>query len=371
MAFPSPAWAADALERAARKIGRVSERVGATFPHAAVKGRYDAADPAWWTAGFWPGVLWLAWRETGDARLRHLAEDCEAQLDAVLLDYDELWHDVGFMWSLSAVADFKLTGQERSRKRALLAASVLASRFNQQGRFIRAWNGEQQRGWAIVDCLMNLPLLYWASERTRDRRFRDVAQAHADTALQHFLRADGSSRHIVVFDPDTGAFVEALGGQGYGPGSTWSRGNSWAIYGFALSHRYTGEARYLEAARRVADNFLRRLPASGIPPWDFDAPALPDRPLDSSAGACAACGLLEIATHLTGDAATHYRREGERLLLALDRDCGAWDSSEEGLLRHATGHVPEGRNIDVSLIYGDYFFVEGLARLTGRQELFW
>jgi len=195
--------------------------------------------------------------------------------------------------------------------------------------------------------------------------------AHADTTLRHFVRADGSCRHIVSFDPLTGDFLEALGGQGASPESAWSRGCAWALYGFTLCYKYTKEVRYLDAARRVAQFFISHLPTDLVPYWDFGVPIAADTPRDSSAGACAASGLLELARLVPAPDAEVFHRVGVALLHALDSKCGAWSLDEEGLLRLGTGHMPEGQNINVSLIYGDYFFVEALAKLRGHRELFW
>ncbi len=372
------AWVQDAWKDVHTKVGRTSSRIGARFPHASVDGVYVLEAPHWWTAGFWPGLLWLLYRdeESQDQRYKDIAEACEQQLDDVLMGYDRLDHDLGFMWSLTSVARYKLLGEEQSRKRALLAASVLSGRFNLKGNYIRAWNpwgeGDRNEGWAIIDCLMNLPLLYWASETTGDPRFRHVATSHANTVLERFIRTDGSVNHIVIFNPDTGEFESVNGGQGYAPNSAWSRGASWAVYGMALSYRYTGDARYLDAAKRAAHFFLANLPEDSVPHWDFRLPPGIERYRDSSAGACAACGLLEIARHVAQEEAGLYAEAGERILRSLYENYGAWDSEdEEGLILHGTSHYPEQRNIDVPLIYGDYFFVEGLARLRGNADTFW
>lgn len=372
------AWVQEAWEQVHAKVSRTSRRIGSGFPHASVDGTYVLEAPHWWTAGFWPGLLWLLYREpeSRDERYKEIAEACEKQLDEVLTGFDRLDHDMGFMWSLTSVARYKLLGEEQSRKRALLAASVLSGRFNVKGNFIRAWNpwseGERNEGWAIIDCMMNLPLLYWASETTGDPRFRHLAKEHADTVLEHFIRTDGSVNHIVIFDPETGAFESVNGGQGYAPNSAWSRGASWAIYGMALSYRYTGEARYLDAAKRVAHFFIASLPEDSVPHWDFRLPPGVERYRDTSAGACAACGLLEIARSVAGEEAGLYRKSGETILRSLYENYGAWSNqAEEGLILHGTSHYPERRNIDVPLIYGDYFFVEGLARLKGSSDTFW
>lgn len=364
------AWVDAAWDRTVAKVSRSSRRIGDTFPHVAKGARYDSAPPHWWTAGFWPGLLWLVYRETQDMELRRIAESCERQLDETIFEFDELYHDVGFMWSLSSVARYKLLGAEDSRRRGLIAASLLAARFNLRGRFLRAWN-QDKLGWAIVDSLMNLPILYWASERTGDPRFKYIAMAHADTSLRHFVRPDGSCRHIVSFDPVTGDFIEALGGQGESPESAWSRGIAWALYGFTLSHKYTGEPRYLEAACRVARFFVSHLPDDQVPYWDFHAPITEDTPRDSSAGACAASGLLELARLAPAADAGIFQDAAIEIVRALDTRCSAWDTDEEGILRLGTGHVPEDQNIHVSLIYGDYFFAEALAKLRGRHAVFW
>lgn len=371
-------WVHEAWEQVHEKVTRTSERIGARFPHASVDGAYVLEAPHWWTAGFWPGMLWLLYRDTEsrDERYKDIAEACEKQLDEVLFGYDRLDHDIGFMWSLTSVARYKLLGEEQSRRRALLAASVLSGRFNVKGNYIRAWNpwgeGQRNEGWAIIDCMMNLPLLYWASETTGDPRFKHLAMEHADTVIEHFIRTDGSVNHIVIFNAETGEFESVNGGQGFAPESAWSRGAAWAIYGMALSYRYTGESRYLEAAKRVAHFFIANLPEDNVPHWDFRLPSGIERYRDTSAGACAACGLLEIAASVPEEEAELYESAGKKILQSLYENYGAWDDhSEEGLILHGTSHYPERRNIDVPLIYGDYFFVEGLARLKGDSSTFW
>jgi len=270
------------------------------------------------------------------------------------------------------VASYKLTGNDKSRRRAMLAASTLASRFNIKGQFIRAWNGDKT-GWVIVDCLMNLPILYWASEQSKDPRFAFVAKAHADTAIRAVQRPDGSMNHIVHFDPETGEVVETIGGQGYGVGSSWSRGQAWALYGFALSHRYTKDERYLDAAKRVAHYFISNVYGDWIPAVDFRSPAEP-KLKDSTAGAIAAAGLLEIADKVPDFEKGLYRNAAVNMLQALDKECGAWDKDEEGLLLKGS-HSYHHNNPDIPasspIIYGDYYFAEAVLRLKGRDDLFW
>ncbi|MEI8093316.1 MAG: glycoside hydrolase family 88 protein [Spirochaetales bacterium] len=376
-------WLDDVAGRLTAKLARTSRRIGDSLPFVSVNGRYQNFDGrenalAWWTNGFWPGLLWLAYRETGDEFYRTTAESCEKQLDGALYGFDGLHHDVGFMWSLSSVANFKLTGNDASRRRALLAASTLASRFNLKGGYIRAWNGDNQ-GWAIVDCLMNLPLLYWASEQTNDPRFAHVARAHADTAIRAVQRPDGSVNHIVHFDPDTGEVRETLGGQGYGVGSSWSRGQAWAVYGFALSYRHSGDVRYLDAAKRTAHYVLANLAlgagGKGVPAVDFRAPPEPAQ-IDSTAGAITAAGLLEIASHVPELEKALYHNAAVQMLQALDTTCGAWQAAEEGLLLEGTHAYHDSKvklypNNHSPIIYGDYYFAEAIYRLRGQTALFW
>ncbi|NQX67808.1 glycoside hydrolase family 88 protein [Paenibacillus alba] len=369
-------WAQEAWQKTVTKVARTSKRIGDGFPHASVQGEYKLEPAYWWTAGFWPGLLWLLYRETKDEQLKLLAESCEQQLDQVMADYYRLDHDIGFMWTLTSVARYKLLGAEDSKRRGLLAANLLAARFNVQGNFIRAWNpwreGEDNAGWAIIDCMMNLPLLHWASGTTGDPRYKQIAVRHADMVLEHFIRPDGSVNHIVIFDPHTGEQLEVNGGQGFAPESAWSRGTAWAIYGMALSHHHTGDERYLQAAKRAAHFFLANLPEDSVPHWDFRLPEDITAYRDSSAGSCAACGLLLLADQVSEQESALYRQAGERILHSLYVNYGAWDSeTEEGLILHGTSHYPEGKNIDVPLIYGDYYFVEGLSRLLGHGELFW
>lgn len=369
-------WHDEAWRSIVQKVSKTSERIADGFPHASVEGRYQLERASWWTAGFWPGLLWLIYRDTKDERLRAYAESCEEQLDQVMLDYYPLDHDIGFMWTLTSVARYKLLGEESSKRRALLAANLLAARFNIKGRYIRAWNpwkpGDENAGWAIIDCMMNMPLLYWASEASGDPRYKHIAIEHTNTVLEHFIRTDGSVNHIVVFDPQTGEKLNVLGGQGYAPESAWSRGTSWALYGMALGYKHTGNTAYLEAAKKVAHYFIANLPDDYVPYWDFRLPPEVTKYRDSSAGACAAAGLLLLSSLVNEREQSMYHAAGEKILQSLYSHYGAWDrEDEEGLILHGTSHFPESRNIDVPLIYGDYYFAEGIAWLQGHKDLFW
>lgn len=365
-------WPDETWEKIIGKVETMCDSIGADFPYASYNGKYNREEADWWTNGFLPGLLWLVYRETKNDRLKEVAALIEAKMDPVLHDYYPLHHDVGFMWSLSSVAQFKVLGSEDSKRRAMTAASHLAGRYNAKGQFIRAWNQPERIGWAIIDCMMNLPLLYWASEESDDPRFRHIATLHADTTLHEFLRPDGSTHHIVCFDPETGERLEALGGQGYSPDSAWSRGTAWAIYGMAMSARYTGDARYIDAAKRAAHFFLANVPEDGLPPWDFRAPWEEGMAMDSSASACAASGMLELSLLVSDSEAQLYRGAAEKLLRKLDERCATWDDpNEEAILLFGTANSPKKTHVNVPIIYGDFFYAEAILKLRGIQDTFW
>ena len=243
-------WADTLIEKIREKMAWVSEKNKDKIPYQTdAEGNYDdRSNPSvnwnqddglsWWTNGFWGGIQWLLYQDTGEERYAEIARLSEEKLEKCFQSFYGLHHDVGFMYMPTAVADWRLTGRADSRRTGLHAANLLAGRFNPAGRFIRAWNDtwDDTKGWAIIDCMMNLSLLYWASEETGDPRFRQIAMLHADTARENFIRPDGSVCHIVEFDPETGKMVRSLGGQGYGEGSSWTRGQGWAVYGRSEEH---------------------------------------------------------------------------------------------------------------------------------------
>jgi unsaturated chondroitin disaccharide hydrolase len=374
-------WAEIIWPKIVAKIEAEQGRMGSKIPYAAHDGVYDdraAQNLSWWCNGFWPGTLWLVYHSATDrpaladpAPLLETARAAEERLDGALSGFEGLHHDVGFMWTLSALLDWRLTGKTLSRTRALHAATLLAGRYNMRGHFIRAWN-KQWTGWIIVDCLMNLPLLYWASRETNDPRFRFIAMDHAETALKYLLRPDGSCNHIASLDPENGALLEYPQGQGFSPESAWSRGQAWALYGFALSALHTGEARYLEGTKKAAQFFIAEMrKRNWTAPSDFRSPAEPQR-LDLSAGVIAACGLLCLA-RLTGESqgAVYVDAALDILRATADRFCD-WDTTRDGLVQQCTAQYhdkPEERH--VPLIYGDYFFVEAVHSLLYPEFQVW
>lgn len=359
------------LERLVPKVERMVEQIGRNCPHVAKgDGVYDNVRSDWWTSGFWPGLLWVMHEATGKVSFKEAAWHWDKELAHWLAHpTEEIHHDVGFQFLATAVVKHRLTGDQEALEIGLNAANYLAGRFNPAGNFIRAWNGDASRmGWAIIDCMMNLSLLFWGAKASGDPRFKHIAVRHADTALAHFLRPDGSVNHIVSFDPESGAYIESLGGQGFGPKSGWSRGTSWAVYGFANAYKNTGDVRYLDAAKRTAYFFVSQLPEDHVPHWDFRTGSREGEPRDSSAGAIAASGMLEIARHVPAEEKEWFQEQAEAIVQSLTRDYATWDLPEhQAILLHGTGHKPAGSNVDVSLIYGDYYYVEAVAKLAGWQ----
>jgi unsaturated chondroitin disaccharide hydrolase len=367
-------WVQEVRRHAETKIYALADRLGGAFLHATVDGRYEPVEGDWWTSGFWPGMLWLVYRRNQDPKLAQWAIEGEDELERVLLDerFYGLHHDVGFQFQPTSVARYKLLGDPAGRRRGLLATALLMARFNPAGNFIEAWNTDDRRGMVIIDTMLNLPLLYWAAGEFNQPRYRNIADTHAAMAMNHFVRENGETHHIIRFDQVSGAPIEPLGGQGYAPYSCWSRGQSWALYGFTLAYRYTHNPAYLATARRVADSFLGALPSSLVPPWDFRAPDADTAPRDSSASAIAASGLLELATLMPNGEGEEYRQSAIKLMQALNEHCGTWSHpNEDGLLMHATGKLPNNRDVDVSLIYGDFYFLEALGKLDGITATCW
>ncbi len=368
-------WIEEAWSQIVNKVKNNSKKIGANFVHASNNGKYEIVDSSWWTSSFWPGILLKVYELSKDEDLLSVAANCENKMDELFKSFYSLDHDIGFMWILTSVARYKLLADEDSRRRGLIAANFLMGRFNVNGKFIRAWNnyGNETRknGWSIIDTMMNLSLLFWASEEIKDPRFKGVALSHADMVINNFIREDGSVHHIVEFNPETGERTNYYGGQGYAPDSSWARGTAWAIYGFSICYHYTKEIRYLNAALKVANFFIRNLPEDYVPVWDLKLPGDVKPNRDSSAACIASSGLLLLSEELDDETGAFYRNSALKILESLYKNYGNWDSNEEGMILHGVSHFPAGNYIDNPLIYGDYFFVEAIAKLKGSKILFW
>jgi len=349
-------------EKSIKKIANTAEYLKDALPYTTVNGRYNDESqerPWWWTNSFWAGILWQMFDETGEKVYADYAIGCEKKLEKVLYEYEADDHDLGFLWLLTGVEHFKHSGNKKARADSLLAASILASRYDLTAKIIRAWNGEENGGLAIIDCMMNLPLLYWASEQEKDERFKKIAMSHADTVIKEFVRDNGSVCHIVIFDTKTGEKIEDRGGQGYCKGSSWTRGQGWAIYGFAQSYQWTKEQRYLDTAKKVADYFIEEAEKNDyVIKCDFCQPN--DVELyDSSAAAVAACGMIEIYNETSEE---KYLKAAEKLILVTSEKFCPWeDENDQAIVNFGTGSFVADKHI--ALIYGDYYFFRAVCEL--------
>lgn len=357
------------FEKIDKKMQKVIERNYEKLPYTSIDGVYDnkcETDVCWWTNGFYPGLCLLMYNATKNDRYLDAARRAESLLKEAFKNREGLHHDVGFMWYLSEGSDYILTGKKEAETTALYAADVLAGRFNVKGGFIRAWNdenGEKRDTWTIIDCMMNIPLLYFASERTNDERYALMAMSHADMAMRDHVREDGSTNHICVHDNPDRSFSHALGGQGMDEKSCWSRGNAWAIYGFVQSYMHTKEKKYLETAIKCADYFTENVKNTGwIAKSDFNQGDETDL-IDTSAGVIAACGMVEIA-NATGIG--KYRETAVKIIEKTEKYCD-WDEKRDGIVMMGS-EAYNTEKLQKHLIYADFYFTECVCLLLGQKR---
>lgn len=375
-------WINDTWSRVDRKLQSTCIKSREKLPYMSIDGVHNnllETNPCFWTNGFWGGMMWLMYLGTNNEEYKTTALRSEQLLDKALEHYKVLHHDVGFMWHLTSVANYRITGNESACNKALFLASTLFSRFNIEGNYIQAWNSSTpdspSKMRTIIDTLMNLPLLYWASREIGSDRFDKVAMRHADMVIRDHIRPDGSVRHIVEHDEHTGEMINVIPGQGYSSESSWSRGVAWAIYGMTLSYIHTKQQRYLDAAIRAADHFIAQCKKTGyLPLSDFYAPEEPVY-YDATAGMCAACGMIEIAKCLSDEHSEYYMSEAINILKAADANFCNYSSDEDGLVHKGSVCYPrDGRGLNglhMPIIYGDFFFVEALLKLKGNDFLIW
>lgn len=360
-----------------KSIERIRSNIlnfGQKFPSFGDGTSYRLTDNRDWLASFWAGLVWLAYAATQDSKLRAYARSLLPSFERRLTQHIHINHDLGFLFCLSARAQWQLDEDRHARKLALQAAEMLAGRYNPKGEYIQAWGeieDEQESGRFIIDCMMNLPLLFWAAKETGESHYYEKAFRHAQTTLTYLIRDDGSTHHTFIMNPATGQPIGPRTHQGYTDESLWSRGQAWAIYGFALAAEWTGESRFLEAARQTADRFMAEAPEDTLPPWDLRLDAAAPQHPDSSASAIAASGMLRIATLLNSGDATDFRTQARQLLSSLVTMGFDTRPQAQGLLKHGTVHANKGWGIDSYTIFGDYFFLEALMTFTSQAPDFW
>lgn len=349
---------------------------------------YAPIDNTDWTNGFWTGEIWLAYEyclangrteeaeQLKQAAMVQVASFEKRIKEKIAVDH----HDMGFLYTPSCVAAYKLTGSKQAKEAAILAADQLIRRFHPVGEFIQAWGPmdapENYR--LIIDCLLNLPLLYWATEETGDYKYREIAEKHIHTAVANVIREDASTWHTFFFDMETGAPHHGATCQGYRDGSAWARGQAWGVYGMACAYRYTKREDYIEKFRAVTEYFLAHLPEDLIPFWDLEFSDGSTEPRDSSSAVIAACGMLEMSKYLPKEEASHYTSIAKKIMKSVYENYAVKDSSvSNGLVLHSTysNHSPYNTcnhyGVDECNIWGDYFYMEALTRMMKDWEQYW
>ena len=328
-----------------------------------------------WMTSFWTGQLWLAYAVTGEAIFRQEAEKHLASFEYRLVNRIDESHDLGFLYTLSARAQWQLTHDQTARQLGIDVAQRLITRFHPIGEYIQAWgvmNDPKEGGRMIVDCLMNLPLLFWATHETGDPKYAEVASKHAQTTLRYLVRPGEQTYHTFFFNQETG---EPLGGktaQGYADDSIWSRGQAWAIYGFALAADWTKDQNLLTVAQQLAERFWIELGDELVPLWDFRIPLDGPRKGDSSAGAIAACGMFKLA-ELVDDTklAATFKDRAERITVRLTEACFETALEAQGLLRDSTYNYNNNNAVEQFMPFGDYYYLESLVKMSDKAIDFW
>ncbi|MHA6249956.1 glycoside hydrolase family 88 protein [Pontibacter sp. CAU 1760] len=339
---------------------------------------YHAADDSletsaseWWTSGFYPGSLLYLFEETGDSALYQEALRTLALLEKE--QYNTRTHDLGFMMFDSYGHANRLAPKPAYRQVLLNSAKSLATRFNPAVGAIRSWDSAPGDFVVIIDNMMNLELLFWATEVTGDSSYYDIAVTHANTSLQNHFRPDHSSYHVVNYNPVTGAVQQRKTAQGAADESAWARGQAWGLYGYVAAYRETEDDKYLQQAQRIADFILTHpnLPADRVPYWDFNAPGIPDALRDASAASIVASALLELRSYVSPAQAATYTQAAETILRSLSSETYRAAPGTNGgfVLLHGVGHLPAGTEVDVPLTYGDYYYIEALKRHKSLKNL--
>lgn len=325
-----------------------------------------------WCSGFWPGVLWYAYEASGDPDILKKAEYYTEILEGVL-DVPVDNHDLGFMLYCSYGNGYRLTNNKKYHDFLLTAADSLATLYNPKVGTILSWPVMVKKmGWphnTIIDNMINLELLYWASKNGGKKEYYDMAVKHAETCMTTLVRPDFTTYHVAVFDTTDGHFIKGVTHQGYADNSQWARGQGWGIYGYSMCYHETQKIEFLETAQKLADVFLKRLPKDGMPYWDFDDPDIPNAPKDASAAAVVASGLLELSSFVKDqERKTRYKDAAVNLLKKLSSSAYMSGDENKALLLHSTGHKPHNSEIDASIIYADYYFMEALIRLNTMEK---
>ena len=321
-----------------------------------------------WTEGFYPGCLWYVYEYTNKEDWKKAAIKWTESLEPLKKMTNH--HDIGFLMYCSFGNAYRLTGNEAYKDVLVESARSLCTRFNEKTGCIKSWN--YRKSWngkdewfypVIIDNMMNLELLYFATKVTGDSVYAKVANRHAETTAKNQFREDYSNYHVVNYDAETGEVLNQATCQGFSDNSAWARGQAWALYGYTTCYRYTHDKKYLDQAQKVY-NFIftnKNMPEDLVPYWDFDAPNIPNEPRDASAASCTASALYELETYLPGN---NYKATADKIMESLGSPAyrAAVGTNGNFILMHSVGSIPHGAEIDVPLNYADYYFLEALIR---------
>ncbi|TLP71706.1 glycoside hydrolase family 88 protein [Maribacter sp. ACAM166] len=323
-------------------------------------------DRLMWTSGFYPGILWYMYNLTKNEKWKKEA----IKRTEVFEDFKTITehHDIGFMMYPAFGLGFELGDKKEYKDILLTSAASLATRFNPKVGTIKSWSNKMHPRWkqhiTIIDNMLNLELLFWASNHGGGPIYKDIAIKHAETTMNNHFREDGTSWHVIEYDSITGEVLNRNTKQGYADDSRWSRGQAWGIYGYTMVYRETGDKKFLDFAQKITDAYLKLLPADYIPHWDFDIDTTKDNDRDASAAAVVASGLLELSTYVEDEKdQERYYDAAIKMLESLSSPAYAGLGKSDSFLLHSTGAKSLGHEIDVALIYADYYYIEALNRL--------
>ena len=367
-----------AMDRVADQVRCNMEYFGTRFPSSATRNQtYGVIDNIEWTDGFWTGLLWLCYEYTGDDAFKNLAlKNVDSFLNRVEKRIELDHHDLGFLYSLSCVAGYKLTGSAEGRRAGLLAADKLMERFQEKGGFIQAWGplGAEDNYRLIIDCLLNIPLLHWAFLETGKPVYRNAAMRHYEAACNNVIRDDASAYHTFYFDPETGEPLKGVTRQGYSDDSAWARGQAWGIYGIPLNYRYVKDDSAFNLFKGMTNYFLNRLPEDEVCYWDLIFTDGSNQSRDSSAAAIGVCGIHEMLKYLPeveSDKNT-YRHAMHCILRSLmERYTAPEIKPGNPVLLHGVYSWHSGKGVDEGNIWGDYYYMEALMRFYKDWNLYW
>ncbi len=370
-------WLAEAMHYVKSKVNENLPKYSTVFPTSSSENLiYGEMGNKDWTEGFWTGILWLLYEDTNEEKylsaLETLLRTFQERLDQ---NIGLNTHDIGFLYSLSTLAGYKITGNEKALELSVRVADRLMERYSAKAQIIQAWGNledPKEKGRMIIDCLMNLSLLYNISEITGEKKYKEAAEHHAKQAQKYLVREDYSTYHTYYMNVDTGEPIKGVTAQGYSDNSAWARGQAWSVYGFALSYAHTGDKTFLETASRIADYYLERLPEDFVPYWDLYFQE-GDEYRDSSSAGILACGLLELSKHLPvlDPRKKEYEETAVQIVKSLFENYTTEKDLSNGIIKHGVYAIPFHVGVDECCIWGDYFYVEALMRLRNVWNMYW